>query len=188
MKETRIKEGRRKGRTRPAVVESNRRSRPTAPPHPPDNRSPEPAVAIPNLAAGRAAVWVVLALIAINLIIYAPVRHFEFVSWDDPQYITDNPHISAEFNWQTIRWAFTTGYQFYWHPLTWLSYLLDARIYGLGAGGFHTTNVLLHIANTILLFGILYRMTRALGKSTFVAAMFAAHPLRVESVAWIAER
>ena len=119
---------------------------------------------------------------------FAPVRHFGFVAWDDPLYVTENPHVAAGLTWPECRWALTTGDDFYWHPLTWLSHMLDVELYGLDAGGHHVTNADLHVASTLLLFALLRRTTGGLGRSAFVAALFAIHPLHVESVAWVAER
>jgi hypothetical protein len=132
--------------------------------------------------------WILVALIALNLIVYAPVRHCDFVQLDDPTYVTENPNVSGGVTWSAVAWAFTTGHAANWHPLTWLSHMLDVRMYGVNAGPHHVTSVLLHIANTLLLFGLLLRMTGAPGRSAFVAALFAVHPLHVESVAWVAER
>ena len=134
------------------------------------------------------AMWVCLALIAVNVAVYAPVVHHQFTNYDDPEYVRLNPHLSAGVTWRNVSWALTTGYQSYWHPLTWMSHMLDVQLYGLNPGPHHAVNLLLHIANTILLFGLLHRMTRALGRSAFVAVLFAVHPLQVESVAWVAER
>ena len=136
---------------------------------------------------GRA-MWVSLALIVAIVLVYAPVRHFDFVLLDDPIYVSKNPDVAAGLTWQGVWWAFTTGHAGYWLPLIWLSHMLDVQLYGLNAGGHHVTNVLLHIANCILLFGLLHRMTGALGRSAFVAGLFALHPLHVESVAWVTER
>jgi Flp pilus assembly protein TadD len=140
-----------------------------------------------SLLAGPAR-WASLALIVLNVAIYAPVAHHEFVTWDDPQYIINNPHISHGLTWQDISWALSSGYASNWHPLTWWSHMLDVQLFGLNAGPHHLTNMLLHIANTLLLLAVLHQMTGALGRSAFVAALFAVHPLHVESVAWIAER
>jgi tetratricopeptide (TPR) repeat protein len=129
-----------------------------------------------------------VALIAVNIVVYAPVVHHEFVTWDDPQYLLDNPHVSGGLAGPGIRWAWTSGYASNWHPLTWWSHMLDVQIYGMSAGPHHVTNLLLHIVNTLLLFGLLHAMTGRLGPSAFVAALFAAHPLHVESVAWVSER
>ncbi len=137
--------------------------------------------------SGRA-LWVSLGLIAANALVYAPVRHYEFVSFDDTQYVVENLHVTGGLSWSSVSWAFTTGYFANWHPLTWLSHMLDAQLYGLNAGPHHLTNLLFHIVNTVLLFGLLHRMTGALGRSAFVAGLFAVHPLHVESVVWVAER
>jgi tetratricopeptide (TPR) repeat protein len=120
--------------------------------------------------------------------VYASVRHFQFVNWDDPEYITDNPHVLGGLAWQSVKWALTTGSTPYWHPLTWISHLMDVQFFGVTAGAHHVTNVVWHIANTLLLFGVLRQMTGAVERSAWVAALFAVHPLHVESVAWIAER
>ena len=132
--------------------------------------------------------WVCLALIAANLIVFASVWHHDFVNYDDDQYVTTNPVVARGLTWHGVSWAFTTGYAVNWHPLTWLSHMLDVQLYGLDPGPHHLTNLLLHIASTLLLFGLLHRMTGALGRSAFVAGLFAVHPLHVESVAWVAER
>jgi protein O-mannosyl-transferase len=132
--------------------------------------------------------WFLLALVVITVLVYAPVRNHEFVAYDDNTYVTDNPHVKGGLTWSAVIWAFTTGYANFWHPLTWLSIMLDVQWYGLNAGLHHTTSVLLHVVGTLLLFLVLLRMTGAQGRSLFVAALFAIHPLHVESVAWIAER
>jgi tetratricopeptide (TPR) repeat protein len=131
---------------------------------------------------------VALALIAITLTVYAPVRHHGFLTWDDTLYVTQNPEVLRGLTWHGVRWAFTTGYAWNWHPLTWLSHMLDVQLYGRDAGLHHLTNVLLHVANTLLLFGLLHRTTGDVARSGFVAALFGVHPLHVESVAWVAER
>jgi tetratricopeptide (TPR) repeat protein len=129
-----------------------------------------------------------LVLIAATVIVYAPVRHFGFVLWDDQVFVTDNVHVVPGLTWQGVRWALTTGATANWHPLTWLSHMLDVQLYGMNPGPHHVTNLLLHVLNSLLLFGVLYYMTAAWGRSFCVAALFAVHPLHVESVAWIAER
>ncbi len=134
------------------------------------------------------ALWVCLSLIAANVIVYAPVWHYDFVNFDDPQYVYENPIVSGGLTWRGVSWALTTGHDGNWFPLTWLSHMLDVQVYGLKAGGHHLTNVMLHIAATLLLFGLLHGMTGALGPSAFVAGLFAVHPLQMESVAWVAER
>jgi tetratricopeptide (TPR) repeat protein len=129
-----------------------------------------------------------VALIALNLIVYASVRNHDFVNYDDDDYVTANAIVLQGLTWHGVSWALTTGQAANWHPLTWLSHMLDVELYGLDPGPHHLTNLLFHIANTLLLFGLLNRMTRALGRSAFVAGLFAVHPLHVESVAWVAER
>jgi Flp pilus assembly protein TadD len=132
--------------------------------------------------------WTALALLALVAVVYAPVRGHSFVSWDDPTYVFLNPRVTGGPTWENVRWAFTTGHAGNWHPLTWLSHMLDVALFGPDAGGHHLTNVVLHAANAVLLFDLLRRLTGAAGRSAVVAALFAVHPLHVESVAWVAER
>jgi tetratricopeptide (TPR) repeat protein len=136
----------------------------------------------------KTVMWVAVALTAIILLIYAPVRHYGFLSYDDAEYVSENAQVIRGLTAQGVLWAFTTDHASNWHPVTWLSHMLDVQIYGMDAGRHHLTNILLHLANAFLLFGILYRTTGAWRRSAMVAALFAAHPLHVESVAWIAER
>src|SRR5436305_632979 len=107
---------------------------------------------------------------------------------DDPAYVSANSHVQSGLSWAGVRYAFTTFDKGFWHPLTWLSLMLDRSLFGPGAWGFHLTSLLLHAANTLLLFVVLRRMTGATWRSATVAAVFGLHPLHVESVAWIAER
>ncbi len=133
--------------------------------------------------------WIALGLCAINLAIYSGLTQHEFIDLDDAVYIYQNPHVVAGVTWDSVKWAFRTGYEAYWHPLTWLSHMLDVQLLGLmNPGAHHAVSLLLHMLSTVLLFVALHRMTGALGRSAFVAALFAAHPLHVESVAWAAER
>ena len=136
----------------------------------------------------RDCVWICLGLAAAAIAVYWPVTHFEFVSFDDPVYVTGNEVVQTGLSLGTMGWAFTTLEAQFWHPLTWLSHMVDWQIYGLKAGGHHLTNLLLHLANTLLLFGVMQRMTGAVWRSGLLAALFALHPLHVESVAWVAER
>ncbi|NQT10954.1 MAG: tetratricopeptide repeat protein [Desulfobacteraceae bacterium] len=129
-----------------------------------------------------------LLLILTILVAYWQVKDFNFVGFDDELYITENSHTQAGLTIKGIVWAFETFRAGNWHPLTWLSHMLDCELYGLNPMGHHWTNLLFHIANTILLFFIFQKMTGAIWKSAFVAALFALHPLHVESVAWVAER
>jgi Flp pilus assembly protein TadD len=128
------------------------------------------------------------ALVAITLAVFAPTRRFPLVDYDDIDYIADNPHVRAGLTWSGVKWAFTTGHMANWHPLTWLSHMLDVQLFGDGAGAYHVVSLSFHVLNTLLLFGVLHRMTGALQRSAFVAALFAVHPMHVESVAWVAER
>ena len=137
--------------------------------------------------SGRA-LWITLSLIAVNVVIYAPLRHHDFINYDDPQYVSQNAPVLGGLTWHSVWWAFTTTSFSNWHPLTWISHMLDVQMFGMNPGAHHLVNLALHIANSILLLGVLYRMTGALGRSAFVAGLFAAHPLHVESVAWISER
>lgn len=129
------------------------------------------------------------ALIALlTLIVYLRVVTYGFVPFDDPRYVQEHPRIWAGLTGDNIAWALTTDYFSNWHPVTWLSYMLDCELVGPRPGWMHGVNLLLHIVNSLLLFGVLRRMTSRVGPSAFVALMFALHPLHVESVAWISER
>ena len=133
--------------------------------------------------------WLVCALLgAAALVVFSPALHCGFVNYDDPAYVTENWHVRHGFTGPGILWAFTTFASSNWHPLTWLSHTLDCQLYDLAPAGHHLTSLLLHAANVMLLFLLLNRLTGALLRSALVAALFALHPLRVESVAWVAER
>jgi len=128
-----------------------------------------------------------LGLAIVTLALYLPVLSHSFVDYDDQQYVTDNLHVQAGLTWPGFLWAF--GFHAgNWHPLAWLSHMLDCSLYGARAGGHHFTSLLFHTASTVLLFLVLNRMTKTLWRSAAVAALFAWHPLHVESVAWVAER
>jgi len=127
-------------------------------------------------------------LVVSTLAIYWPVLNHEFVNYDDDKYVTENPNVKRGITYDSIIWTFTTPHYHMWHPLTSLTNLLDYQLFGLNPTGHHLTNLLLHIASTLLLFVILMRMTAAFWPCLFVALAFAVHPLNVESVAWIAER
>jgi len=122
------------------------------------------------------------------LFCYWQVSNHEFVNYDDDEYVTENRHVQEGLTRESVTWAFTTTHTGNWHPLTWLSHMLDCTLFGLDAGRHHMINVLLHLANALLLFAVFQRMSGALWRSGFVAALFALHPLHVESVAWVAER
>jgi hypothetical protein len=129
-----------------------------------------------------------LLLAAATLIAFWQVNDCDFIRYDDSEYVTQNSHIQHGLTMEGIRWAFTTSYVANWHPLTWISHMLDVEFFGFKPRWHHVINLLFHIANTLLLFLVFQRMTKALWQSAFVAALFALHPLHVESVAWVAER
>ncbi|HZR58924.1 MAG TPA: tetratricopeptide repeat protein [Terriglobales bacterium] len=129
-----------------------------------------------------------LLLAVATLAVYNPITHNNFISLDDDQYITQNSHVRSGLNWETVKWAFTTYDAANWHPLTWLSHTLDYQLFKLNPAGHHYMAVLLHTLNAILLFLLLQRATGFTWRSVIVAALFALHPLNVESVAWAAER
>lgn len=131
---------------------------------------------------------VCMFLVVAVLAAYWQIPNCGFVGFDDKPYVTENRQVQKGFTVEGLAWAFTTFHAANWHPLTWLSHMLDCRLYGLNPLGHHWTSLLLHIVNTLLLFFILQQMTGALWQSAFVAALFALHPLHVESVAWVAER
>lgn len=120
--------------------------------------------------------------------VYWPVLKFGFINYDDPDYVSSNPRVQSGLTLENLAWAGQSFHASNWHPLTWLSHMLDCQLYGLKPWGHHLTSVLLHLANTLLLFGLWQRLTGAGWRSALVAALFALHPLHVESVAWIAER
>jgi len=127
-------------------------------------------------------------LLLLTVALYWPVLTYDYVSYDDPRNIVQNSHINTGLHWRAAGWFFQAGFGANWHPLTWFSHALDFQIYGRWAGGHHLTNVLLHALSAVALFLLLQRFTRAFWRSAVVAALFAWHPLRVESVAWISER
>ena len=129
-----------------------------------------------------------LFLILTTLIAFLQVGNHAFLSVDDSTYIVENSHIQNGITARGLYWALTTGHASNWHPLTWISHMLDIQFFGLNPQWHHLVNLLFHIANTLLLFFVLHRMTKAHWQSAFVAALFALHPLHVESVAWVAER
>jgi len=129
-----------------------------------------------------------LLLVVATLAVYNPVNRNAFVNFDDDHYITQNPHVVAGLSWDTVKWAFSNYYEANWHPLTWLSHALDCQLFGLNPVGHHYMNVFLHALNAMLLFWILQTATGKIWPSLMVAALFALHPVNVESVAWASER
>src|SRR5438128_11057768 len=132
--------------------------------------------------------FIYLWLALVTLLVYVPVFQAQFIGHDDPDYVTGNPHVLSGITFANLRWAFVTNHAGNWHPVTWISLMLNSQYFGSGAGAFHAVNLLLHVANTLLLFLWLLRATGATWRSSLVAALFALHPLHVESVALISER
>ncbi len=128
------------------------------------------------------------ALVALTVLVYHPVNHYPFGDYDDPQYVSNNPQVQQGLTWNTVRWAFTTYDMGIWHPLTWLSHAMDCQLFGGEAGDHHDVNLALHALNAVLLFWVLLQATGFAGRSFAVAALFAVHPINVQSVAWVAER
>ncbi len=149
-------------------------------------RAPE-KITTPNVFRLRPG-WIVIALLAITVAAYSTVWTFDFVNLDDPYYVQGNLAVAHGLTWPGVQWAFTTDHASNWHPLTWISHMVDVEVFGMKPGPHHLVNLLLHVLNTLLLFGLLHRMTGATGRSALVAALFAVHPLHVESVVWISER
>lgn len=141
-----------------------------------------------SLLKKRYEILVCILLVLVTLAVYSQIGRFEFKNYDTDYYVYENDYVRAGLNWHNIRWAFTTNYFGNWLPLTWLSHMLDVHLYGLNAIWHYLTNVMFHVANALLLFWVLRRMTGGLWQSCLVAALFALHPLHVESVAWVAER
>jgi protein O-mannosyl-transferase len=131
-----------------------------------------------------------LALAGLTLLVFWRVSHHEFLNYDDPDYVTNNPHVKEGLKRDAIRWAFTKlhGEATYWHPITWLSHMLDCDLFGLNPAAHHLINAIIHSLNVILLFALLNNVTGAFWRSLFVAAIFGLHPIQVDTVAWVAER
>lgn len=147
-----------------------------------------PRGASPRESERNQTIIVCFMLVLIVFIVFGQTIRHEFINYDDDQYVTDNPHVLHGLNWPDFVWAFTTGHTGYAHPVTWVTHQFDDQVYGTWAGGHHLTSVIIHAANCLLLFFLFWRVTGSLWPSAFVAAIFAAHPLHVESVAWVAER
>ncbi len=140
------------------------------------------------MAAMNRPVLLSLLLVVATLALYYPVHHHPFINYDDRDYVYENSRVKSGLTPSTIAWAFTTHAAGNWHPLTWLSHALDCQLFGLDPAGHHDVNVLFHALNAVLLFWVLLRATGYAGRSFMVAALFALHPINVESVAWVAER
>lgn len=158
----------------------------------PKTSSARAGLSSPKHPANSDSRWVILgiciSLASVIWIVFGQTLHFGFTNYDDPVYVSNNAEIVHGFNWRGVAGLFTHTVLFNWHPLTMLSHMLDCQLYALNPGGHHLTSILLHTTTVILLFLLLRQMTGALWRSAFVAAVFAIHPLRVESVAWVAER
>jgi len=152
---------------------------------PDSTRAAGPVTARPHFPT-----WLVAVLLAlVTIALYWPAMRCDFINFDDPAYVTNNHHVQGGLNWEPVKWAFCNTEQgAYWAPLMWLSHMLACQFFGLNAWGHHLINVLLHAANTALVFLVFQRMTRATWRSLILAALFGWHPLRVESVAWVTER
>ena len=141
-----------------------------------------------GLSSNRRTWFACLLLAFATFAVYWPARHYAFVDYDDDDYVFENPVVRAGLTWPGFVWAFVDQHNCNWHPLTWLSHMADCQFFGVNPGAMHMENVLIHCANSALLLLLLNSMTNAFWRSVFVAALFALHPLRVESVAWISER
>jgi tetratricopeptide (TPR) repeat protein len=146
----------------------------------------QPAPRFPGWLSSPA--FLSLLLAAIAFVVFWPVAHYDYTNFDDPDYVTSNTHVLNGLTAKGVVWAFSTGHAGNWHPLTWISHMLDVSLFGKGPSGPHLVNLLLHAANTALLFILLQQLTGSRWRSALVAALFSLHPLHVESVAWIAER
>ncbi len=149
---------------------------------------PNPTRRVDLPSSSKAVISICFFLAVITWIVFGQTLTHPFINYDDPEYVSENPMVTGGLTLRGIEWAFTHSYSSNWHPLTWISHMLDCQVFGLHPGGHHFTNVVLHTVSVLLLFLLLRQMTGALWRSAFVAAVFAIHPLRVESVAWVAER
>ena len=141
-----------------------------------------------NINPRKQKMIVYIVLTVVTLAVFWQVNKFDFVNHDDQAFVTENSYIQSGITLDGFRWAFSTSHYGGWLPLIWLSYMFDYQLHGLNAGGYHLTNLILHILSVLLFFWLFTRMTGAIWKSAFVAALFALHPLHVESVVWISER
>ena len=155
---------------------------------PRDERRPVVRLAPTERSFGQSDFFIAVVLAVVTLAVYAQVLGHQFISLDDDLYIRDNPVVARGLTLDGISWAFTTFHAANWHPLTWISHMVDCQLFGLHAGGHLLVNVLIHVANSLLVFFFLRRVTGTRWQSAIVAALFALHPLHVESVAWAAER
>ncbi len=151
----------------------------------PKARSKFKAKAVPK---PRHDTWIYFFLLGATLAVYSQTRTYEFVTFEDPSYVSANPHVSGGLTRESVAWAFSANHLGYWIPLTWLSHMIDWQLFGNRSGLHHLTSVLLHSLSTLLLFALLRRLTGSRWRSAFVAFLFSLHPLHVESVAWVSAR
>ncbi len=154
----------------------------------PGNKTTSLQAAPKSAAAGQGTLAVGLALVVVVLLVYGRAATFNFTNYDDDEYITDNSHVLTGLSIANLQWAFTGYHAANWHPVTWLSHMMDVQLLGLKPAGHHLVNVGFHCANSVLMFLLLVHLTGARWRSAFVAALFALHPLHVESVVWVSER
>lgn len=147
-----------------------------------------PAKPVKKLNSQFLSLLIPLSIVAVTLAVFWPVSEHEFIGYDDGEYVAENPNVRTGPTFKSLIWALATDHAANWHPLTWLSHMADVSLFGLDPGWHHFMNLLFHCANTFLLFTVLRKMTGMLWQSGFAAALFALHPLHVESVAWVAER
>src|SRR4051812_31242388 len=141
-----------------------------------------------NSRGAQSCAAVIVVLIAATVFAFWPLGSNGFVNVDDPQYILQNTHVNSGLSWTGVAWAFQTGYAMNWHPVTWISHMADCSLFGLTPGPHHLVSLILHIANSLLVFLLLLKLTGAFWRSALVSALFAWHPIHVESVAWASER
>jgi len=153
-----------------------------------NEESGRPSLQRPSASRETHIVTLCLLLVAATLAFYNPIIHNQFIDFDDSSYILKNSWVQGGLTWDTVKWSFTTFREGNWHPVTWLSHALDCQIFRLNPAGHHYTNLLLHAANAVLLFLLLRQATGLTWPSLVVGALFALHPVNVESVAWAAER
>ena len=147
----------------------------------------EPVSSLPITTFARP-IWLCVVLVLITVALYYPVHQHPFINYDDNDYVYENQQVRSGLSWTTLKWAFTTSTASNWHPLTWLSHATDYQLFGANPAGHHDVNLLFHAIDVVLLFWVLLRATGLPGRSFMVAALFAVHPINVESVAWVAER
>ena len=134
------------------------------------------------------AAWPALLALLVTFVVYRDVSQYDFVNYDDDLYVYENPHVTGGLSPGAIRWAFSNGQAGVWIPATWLSFQLDASLYGAGPAGFHRTNLLLHLLNVLLVFLVVRRLTGTQVGAALAAAVFGVHPVNVEAVAWVTAR